>query len=308
MGVPCPLLRYALAFVADHERSADLRFVPLPAAAVTLGSGLLFLVDQHLFNFSYLLDYLVSGLFLLMLLASIVAYWDADNPLDQAFRKICLWTFLTSLLVTIFLPNHFFLSLVWSSPPSNVPSIYQLGFAPGLRARHSRRPPPLFAAVCSHPEWFVDKTPSASGRRSPWGISTPLALVLFLLAFWLFFGPRHLFPGNNTGMYAHDCSEPITHDSIDQADAIVEGNFILNRIISRSSEVLVLNPYQQLDVNTFVIPVPGRCGRQGRFVGGAVRIKIFFPEDGASPVHWGLPLKERLLLFLKKDPQEPGVF
>jgi hypothetical protein len=122
------------------------------------------------------------------------------------------------------------------------------------------------------------------------------ATVFILYAFDLF-PPRHEIP------FPYDSpSPPTTAEAIENADAIVEGSFLLDRS-SSSRAVFTKTYYPNLKANTFVIPFQIERSVRGPS-SGMVNVKLFFTLWANTPFYEGLPLHEKLLLLLKRDPND----
>jgi hypothetical protein len=117
------------------------------------------------------------------------------------------------------------------------------------------------------------------------------------------FPPRHALPNP----FAPDQFRLTTPGIIQQADAIVEGSFLLDHTVSSSRDVFTGSYYRNLKVNTFVIPFQVDKSVRGPST-GTINVKIFFTYGANTPFYQGLPLKEKLLLLLKHDSQDNNIY
>jgi hypothetical protein len=156
------------------------------------------------------------------------------------------------------------------------------------------------------PVWFITRLVSVLASKSPLEKlqrNAPLLLALgaatlFILYLLDIIPPRREIPFPYTSPLA-----PSTADAIDQADAIVEGSFLLNHAVS-SARAVFTGPYSQnLKVNVFVVPFQIDRVVKGP-ASGTISVKLFFTLWPNTPFYQALPLKEKLLLLLKKDPAD----
>ena len=156
------------------------------------------------------------------------------------------------------------------------------------------------------PFWFAgsivgtvfSKSPGAKLRKR-WPILLIFGAATFLLLYAFdFFPPRHEIP------YPYSTPGAITTaDALAGADAIVEGSFSLDHIVSSSRDVFVHAYYPNLKVNVFVIPFQIDRSVRGPS-SGTINVKLFFTLWSNTPFYQGLPLREKLLLLLKRDPSD----
>jgi hypothetical protein len=170
------------------------------------------------------------------------------------------------------------------------------------------------AALLSYiviPIWFVFSCVGlmvSPKRREKFKTKWPIylafggATLIILYAFDLF-PPRHALPNP----FTPDQFRLTPPETIEQADAIVEGSFLLEHTVSSSRDVFTGPYYQNLKVNTFVIPFQVDKSVRGPST-GTINVKIFFTYGANTPFHQGLPLKEKLLLSLKQDSQDSNTY
>jgi hypothetical protein len=163
------------------------------------------------------------------------------------------------------------------------------------------------------PIWFVGSLISlffSQAQRDKikahWLIYSVLVIITFLVlsVAWISFVPRHFYYARAT---EPSVRVPVTRDTIAQADAIIEGSFDTGHVVSTSGENLTDNYPPGFDVNCFVVPFKVEGLAKGD-LGKTVDVKIFFTTRRGSARDWGMPLKEKLLLLLKKVPQQADTF
>ena len=140
--------------------------------------------------------------------------------------------------------------------------------------------------------------------KTRWPIYLAFGAATFVILYALdLFPPRHALPNP----FAPDQFRLTTPETIQQADAIVEGSFLLDHTVSSSREVFTGPYYRNLKVNTFVVPFQvDKSVKSPR--AGTINVKIFFTYGPNTPFYQGLPLKEKLLLILKQDPQDKDTY
>ncbi len=171
----------------------------------------------------------------------------------------------------------------------------------------------IFLLIAFTPIWFIGSLVSlffSQAQRDKikahWLIYSVLGLISFfvLSAVWINYVPRHFFYSCAT---EPDLNVPVTRDSIAQADALVEGSFDLDHVVSTSGEIITGRYGPGFDVNCFVVPFKVEGLAKGD-TGKTIHVKIFFPTVRRGALEWGLPLKEKMLLLLKRDPQQADTF
>ena len=171
-----------------------------------------------------------------------------------------------------------------------------------------------FAALLAYvviPIWFVciyvGLVVSKARRekfKTKWPIYLALGTATFVILYALdLFPPRHALPNP----FTPDQFRLTTPETIQQADALVEGAFLLDHTVSSSRDVFTGPFYDNLKVNTFVIPFQVDASARGPST-GTINVKIFFTYGANTPFHQGLPLKEKLLLLLKQDSQDNNTY
>jgi hypothetical protein len=171
-----------------------------------------------------------------------------------------------------------------------------------------------FAALMTYiviPIWFVCSCVgllvSAKRRakfKTKWPIYLAFGVATLMILYALdLFPPRHSLPNP----FTPDQFRLTTPETIQQADAIVEGSFLLDHTVSSSRDVFTGPYYQNLKVNTFVIPFQVDRSVRGPST-GTINVKIFFTFGANTPFREGLPLKEKLLLLLKQDSQDNNTY
>jgi hypothetical protein len=171
-----------------------------------------------------------------------------------------------------------------------------------------------FAALLAYiiiPIWFVcicvGLVVSKAQRKkfkTKWPIYLAFGVATFVILYALdLFPPRHALPNP----FTPDQFQLTTPETIQQADAIVEGSFLLDHTVSSSRDVFTGPRFQNLKVNTFVIPFQVDESERGPST-GTINVKIFFTFGPNTPFYQGLPLKEKLLLLLKQDSQDNNTY
>jgi len=162
------------------------------------------------------------------------------------------------------------------------------------------------------PVWFIGSLISLffsqaqrDKLRAHWFLYSVLGVISFLVvsAAWINFAPRHFY----YSAIEPFVSVPVTHDTVAQADAIVEGAFDTDHVVSTSGELLTFRYGPGVEANCFVVPFKVEGSAKGD-LGKTIAVKICFPTVRRGAMEWGLPLKEKLLLLLKKDPVQAGTF
>ncbi|MCE0521550.1 MAG: HEAT repeat domain-containing protein [Methylacidiphilales bacterium] len=174
----------------------------------------------------------------------------------------------------------------------------------------------LFLAVLllmvSIPVWFIGSLVflffsqvQRDKIRTHWFLYSVLGVISFLVVSvaWISFAPRHFYYSAIESFV----SVPVTHDSVTQADAIVEGAFDTDHVVSTSGEILTFRYGPGVDANCFVVPFKVEGSAKG-YPGKTINVKICFPTVRGAAMEWGLPLKKKLLLLLKKDSVQAGTF
>ena len=158
------------------------------------------------------------------------------------------------------------------------------------------------------PFWFAGSLLRVVFSESPRGMLKkrwPVLLIfgaatVFILYAFDLFPPRHEIP------YPYSTpGAPTIADAIASADAIVEGSFQLNHVVSSSRDVFARSYYPNLKVNVFVIPFQIDRAVRGP-ASGAINVKLFFTLWPNTPFYPALPLREKMLLLLMRDTSDPN--
>jgi hypothetical protein len=104
-----------------------------------------------------------------------------------------------------------------------------------------------------------------------------------------------------SGGIGNPSPNPPTSETVGKSDAIVEGSFILDQIPQGTADNFTSHKDQKIAGTTFMAPFKVEGAPKGA-VDKTINVKLFYPSDPNNVTRWLLPTKEKLLLFLKKDP------
>lgn len=97
-----------------------------------------------------------------------------------------------------------------------------------------------------------------------------------------------------------------SHDALNlkdlaRYDVIVEGEFILDSPLPGMSKSITTSIGQKFEGMSYLVPFKIEKSST-KDIGTRINIDLFYPTNQAYFSDWSMPLKERLFLFLKKDP------
>jgi hypothetical protein len=174
------------------------------------------------------------------------------------------------------------------------------------------------AVIVLVPVWFIGSTISlfvSPAQRTrvrthlPNYVVLGLGSLLVLGIVWSSFMPKHLF---YPSAFEPDTNVPVTPGSVAQADTIVEGSFDSYHVVSMFGETLAEDHGPGLRINCFIVPFHVESWTK-RNPGRTIPVKIFFPADKRGGIQrggmqWELPLREKMLLLLQRDPEPSGTY
>jgi hypothetical protein len=160
------------------------------------------------------------------------------------------------------------------------------------------------------PVWFFSaliglavSTKRRASFRSRWPVFIALGVATVVILYITDLFPRQRIP------FPDDSPVPKQNarDAIDEADAIVEGSFLRSHTVSSTRGEFDGPFYHNLRVDTFVVPFQIEASAKGPTL-GAINVRLYFTPYPNTPFYTRLPLAERMLVLLRRDPHDSATW